>query len=322
MIFRGPNSTVLKRIHTCHAQSTPTKRREVAVPRKFVDLIQHSSDWYDLTERLYLCSFSPTFSRHFLRKNAVPNQEKQAFVPLVPTIPMRAIACEELRAMSDMSDWPEDIPKPVLSNELITNFLARVHSFTAVGLEAQAYAYSVGSDGVINNLVLLPQINKVSTVEDGDNSLAALNALQMMEKQDPAHAGEFKMRCWIHTHPRFKAYMSSLDLYTLHTLTRQNPNFFGIVLSPRGIGLKALIVCLTREGIEEINRFKRDNSEEDVISLIHDSSTKLYCQVPFNVLPEPCHVFDLRSEEEVTSQLVNFINSGQPVDNWVPRTRR
>ena len=117
MIFRGPNSTVLKRIHTGHTQRTPpAKRREVAVPRKFVDLVQHSSDWYEVTKRLYLCSFFTTFSKHFLRKNAVPSQERQAFVPLVPTIPMRAIACDELHAMSDISDWPDDVPKPFLYN--------------------------------------------------------------------------------------------------------------------------------------------------------------------------------------------------------------
>ena len=104
----------------------------------------------------------------------------------------------------------------------------RNHSFTTVGLEAQATAYSVGSDGVINNLVLLPQINRVSTVEDDDSSpVTEVDALQMMEDQNPDHVGEFKLRCWIHTHPRFKAFMSSTDLYTLHTLTRQNPHLFG-----------------------------------------------------------------------------------------------
>ena len=51
--------------------------------------------------------------------------------------------------MSYITDWKESDPKSTVSKDLIRKFLACVHSFTYVGLEAQTTAYSCGRNGVI-----------------------------------------------------------------------------------------------------------------------------------------------------------------------------
>jgi len=205
---------------------------------------------------------------------------------------------------------------PSFSNELIPKFLSRVHSFTTVGLEAQATAFSFGEDGAIKYLALLPQRNKVSTVtsqaENKEDELppeiatperrivmveAAVNAVMgaliirtitsawktsefdavdIFEKLDLKFRSEtYISRCGIHTHPRFKAFMSSLDIYQLYGMTQQNPRSFGIVLSPRGEGLKALCVHLAQDQQEAQAADMRQYTEIH----IHESHTKFCCQI-------------------------------------------
>ena len=141
---------------------------------------------------------------------------------------------------------------PYVSCDLIRRFLAFAHAFTTLGLEAEAPALSCGPEGVIKCLVLPPQINEVNTVSDIDSDVAVLDAIQRFQR--PRRRGEddeqtfFHPRCWIHTHARFKPFMSCKDLYQLFGLTQENRSAFGIVLSPRDNQLKALCVKLTDVG--------------------------------------------------------------------------
>ena len=64
--------------------------------------------------------------------------------------------------MSDIDEWPSAVPIPSIFCDLITNFLTLTHSFTALGLEAQATGFSHAHNGTIKYLALLPQINTVS----------------------------------------------------------------------------------------------------------------------------------------------------------------
>ena len=70
--------------------------------------------------------------------------------------------------MDEICDW--EFEPPSLSFALSPKFLAPVHPFTAVGFEAQATAFSFGADGVIRHLAVLPQHNRVCTVEDRPSS--------------------------------------------------------------------------------------------------------------------------------------------------------
>jgi len=195
-----------------------------------------------------------------------------------------------------------------------------------VGLEAQASAFSYGPDGIINCLALLPQVNKVSSVSSRDDGPTEFDAIQRFCEMDPHDGrGLYCTRCWIHTHPRFKAFMSSTDICQLFGCACQNRHSFGIVISPRRDGLKMLCVHLTKAGFEEMKKFYMEAScfqvspAEYVKRRIHESTTKFYCQIPFVTSDQPCHVVDLRTSEEIIHQLGTFIRSGEADVCWVPR---
>ena len=220
--------------------------------------------------------------------------------------------------MTDTSDW-EGL-NPVLSISLIRRFLAHVHAFTVVGLEAQATAFSCEEDGVIQYLALLPQKNEVSNVTSRSTGPTELDAVERFRTLKPQ--GNFTPRCWIHTHPRWKAYMSSTDIFQLYACACEFRQAFGIVLSPRGEGLKALCVHLTQNGFRLVARFCQEATRMKVdvmqyaLSQISASHEKLYCQVPFDISSEPCHVVYLRGKE-VVHQLRDFIISGKADECWI-----
>ena len=132
-------------------------------------------------------------------------------------------------------------------------------------------------------------------------------------------------RCWIHTHPRFKAFMSSVDIFQLFMNTRANPKSFGIVISPRGYDIKLLCVHITKTGLRELEEYytqavqtkqlmeregKEFNVQQFVIDQIRSSDNKFYCQIPFRVVGVPCFVADLRDERDVLRQLTKLIVEG------------
>ena len=78
---------------------------------------------------------------------------------------------------------------------------------------------------------------------------------QIEQRSEP---GAYVPRCWIHTHPRFKAFRSSTDIIQLFGCACQNPHSFGIVIFPRGEGLKVLCVRLTSAGFEKIQGYYKE----------------------------------------------------------------
>ncbi len=190
------------------------KKLKLLVPEKYLDLLKHDEAIYCRWEQYYDCLYHSTMLDIFLSGNKKPSFSQPALIPLIPNV---SITYDELKQMSDTTDWKEGELVPVFSKELITKFLARVHAFTAVGLEAQATAFSDGADGIINCLALLPQINRVGSVSSRDDGPTEFDAIQRFCEMDP-HDGSrlFCARCWIHTHPRFKAFMSSTDICQLY----------------------------------------------------------------------------------------------------------
>ena len=102
----------------------------------------------------------------FLCSNKKPSLSKPARIPVISN---DSTPIDELDTISCTTDWNRGKPVPVISNILITKFLARVHAFTVVGPGAQASAFSYGPDGIINCLALLPQVNQVSFVSSRDD---------------------------------------------------------------------------------------------------------------------------------------------------------
>ena len=134
----------------------------------------------------------------------------------------------------------------------------------------------------------------------------------------------YAQRFWIHTHPRHKAFMSSTDIMQLYSLNLIHPDLFGIVLSPRVEGIKALCVHLTAAGAKRVQEYFQETQDLKVADpvgyvrhSISQSVEEYYVQIPFQVADESSHVVDLRSEEEVKGQLRDFILSGAADDCWV-----
>ena len=74
--------------------------------------------------------------------NLTELEDSPAVVPLFRDLPMDLIRAPELNHMSHTMEWPRGTPPPCLSSDLIKKILAHVNSFTVVGLEAQATAFS------------------------------------------------------------------------------------------------------------------------------------------------------------------------------------
>jgi len=112
-------------------------------------------------------------------------------------------------------------------------------------------------------------------------------------------------------HPMLHAFMSSQDIVQLYHLRREDDNSFGIVLSPRREGVKALCVHLTDEEYERMKSYEAI-AQGDLLSYASARiklgyNNSFYCQIPFLVRDLACSVVDLRTTEEVVGQLSAFI---------------
>ena len=123
-------------------------------------------------------------------------------------------------------DWGPR-PIPILSGVLSVNFL---HPFIILPLELeiQATGFSYGDDSVIKYLCLTPQVNTVGNVVSREDRPTELDAVKEFAAMDSGMIIEcdFRSRCWIHTHPKFKAFMSAVDLCQLFMLRLNHSNSF------------------------------------------------------------------------------------------------
>jgi len=101
---------------------------------------------------------------------------------------------------------------------------------------------------------------------------------------------------------------------------------FALVLSPRGTGIKALCVHLTRSGKKEIDRFYHaapegsapEQKKQYVLQCIAKSETPFYCQVPFEVVDDvECCFVDLRHKDDIIRQLKMSIENGTADIRWI-----
>jgi len=119
--------------------------------------------------------------------------------------------------------------------------------------------------------------------------------------------------------------MSSIDLFQLYCLTRQNSDSFDIVISPRMEGIKLLCVHLSNEGMQRIKEIHEEAMQAGhteiagyVIPRIQQTPTrsKFYCQIPFKVSGDRCHIVDLRFQQEVVGQLQGAVSRGISNNKW------
>ena len=228
-IYRGPgnfrrrNSPIPKRRRVTTEEKTPTVR--------FIQyLVTHDARTYKRQKKIYRCVFSLEWKIEFNKPNPAPTKGNPAGVQLVSRVPLSYIFSEDLVLMSENNEWPTERPRPCISTDAVKTFLAWTHSFTAVGLEAQATLFSHGEDGVIKHLALLPQVNTVSSVSSRETGITELNAVKNIHRGERRTPDDYCMSCWIHTHPRFSAFMSTTDILQLYYNACLNRLSFGIVL--------------------------------------------------------------------------------------------
>ena len=312
--------------------------------RTLTRIISHDACLYSSWKDLYVC-ISSLRSNH--RLNVVhdlmqpmeyiqaPSAERKAVVHVVPNVSISEASDGNYWQLSSRNEWPESMPKPILSLDLIRTLLGYVHSFTTLGLEAQAMAYSAGMDGVIKYLALFPQYNEPDNVTDAPSQFSGINAIFKFQEHDGTPDPEYSERCWIHTHARHRAYMSHLDIYQMFGLEQSGPAFsFSLVLSPRCNGLQALAVRLTEAGRKEVEQYRNEAKtisaaaatedksafeRQHVLDRINGSPTKFYYQVPITLSDDPCVVVDFRSKEEVERSLKKSVVDCSADNHWLAR---
>ena len=325
--IHAPDDKTKKCVDEEHCKFVRKMRRiQSMLPARTLKFVQHDDHLYAEREDLYsIVTSIPNYCNWSVEPQCmIPSAEHPVVIPLIPNIPLQDIWGEELIHLSGDNEWDDSLPKPILSVDLIRKFLAIVHSFTAVGLETQATAFSCGRNDVIKYLGILPQINETHTVTSAEDGPTDFDLMDGFKMKDPITVNAtFFGRCWIHTHPRWKAFMSTLDIVQLYYNERMCGHSFGIVLSPRREGAKALCVALTREGKAHIDHLREEackskiDPRNHIISHLRDD-IKYYYQIPFITSSEPSIVVDLRSSDEVAGRLMQFILSGKADKCWNP----
>ncbi len=316
---------LLRRENNPDAPEPPPKRRRIY--KKYVPLIQAS---YSAWNQLYFCEYCTTMKAEYLTENTKPSPLNPAVVPLIPLVPLDEVLEADIETpyLSRKSDCTTC--HIVVAEDLVQQFLARVHAFTAIGLQAEAFGYSFGEKGAVKYIVILPQESTVDSVnskrlkdrKDSPDDLSHIDVINAIQEREPRRLEKIIQRCWLLTHPRGSVFLNEDELLKLYEYTRKNKHFFAIVLSPKRNGLKALCLHLTRDGFNKIEKYKSTaiDKELDPKRFIADkmllSKHTFYCQIPFIVTETKSTVFDYRGDE-VLSQLTDFINSRKQDKTWV-----
>ena len=161
--------------------------------------------------------------------------------------------CDNHWHLSCHNEWI--VPMPIISLPMVRMLLGHAHAYTTVGLEVQASAYSCGTDRAIRYLGIFPQINGTSSVsEDASSEYPDFDAVTDFQHEDQNESGDYFQQCWIHTHPRHRAYMCEKSGAT---------DSFSMVILPRIEGLNVLFVRLTEFGKKEIEQINNQRSQND-----------------------------------------------------------
>ena len=304
-------------------------------------LCHHEEAMYRRWESFYNCTTE--IPHGFLwHNNEIPSLDAPLTFPVLWRYPAELVRCmydestkrlvnDHLIHLSD-SIQRDSMPPFHIALSFFQAFLARAHPFTAVGLEVQGMAYYRGESRLVKYLVLYPQINEPDRVTNRDDDCTTpTDTFRRFDALDPnPKQEEYHVAFWIHTHPRWEAFMSPTDIRQLYYHCPINcPR--GIVVSPRQTGVKMLFVELTREGIDELRSYdnmycsskqlKKHYGIRDrfLLEKIRESRTKFYTRIPFSVSSGvSCIVADFRTEEQVCNRIREFINNDEADWDWFP----
>ena len=323
-------------------QSNESKQHSDEEKDSFLRILcHHDDDIYELWEGFYNCAMEVP-DGYSWGKGEIPDLYSPLLFPVRFDYPRELINCYQIENpdgeqtammvnphLIHLSDSIEFSGTTIISLSLFRKFLARTHHFTAIGLEAQAIAYRRGRNGVVKYLAFYPQISTPTSVTDrGGDGPSYVHAFKVFDELDPnPEQVEYHPVFWMHTHPRWSAYMSHIDIFQLFQ-NRSEGYTKGIVFSPRQTGVKMLCVDLTKEGLTEIDRLrglyrvlyggpKPVVDEKDfLLESIRDSSTKFYTRIPFSVDSCSCFVADFRERDEVCRPIIEYVEKDKADWCW------
>ena len=317
----GPCSGLIKRAFFAPPGSGKKKNQRKSLCDRLKTLVRHEEDFYAECEKLYACCVTSDLGTDCFKRNKKPRPKAPAVItPAIHPLSFAVLQQYYVRVdvppcMREGSDLAKGSTLR-MSRELITKFLARVHAFTVVGLETIATAFS-HDNGVIRYLALPPQDNRVDSVSEKHPSVKEQAWIDRFQSLEPGKTGGYRQRCFIYSCPHRPPSLTVDDVFRLYKRTNKNRSVFAVVISPRISGPKMLCFHLTRDGFRAIQTCERSNKDKQhVIDFIAHSSTPFYCQIPIELVEIDCRVVDLRSAEEVTSQLNDYIKSGEAGKVW------
>jgi len=182
------------------------------LPERFLKFICHDDQKYEEWKNVYLVIFSIPSGFRWVLRSSLPF-ERYTMRP----------------------NDPHERPRRV---GLLASSASYIQA-TGFKLFVRATAYSCGRISVIKYLVLiLPQLNEPETVTTDPNAPSDRQVFDTLKQKDPKAADEsFFGRVWIHTHPRWRAFMSSIDIFQIYMCEKFCGCMLGIVISPRGPGV-------------------------------------------------------------------------------------
>ena len=295
--------------------TVPRERTEEPPPKQWKgvclthrDLLEHDSSNFGDWIGLYCVTVTANPPVRFLNKeNQPPTSVKRAQIFVSPST-------------TAISGWPHLI----LAHDVIEAFLGYVHAFTAVGLEAEAFAYSAAGSTTIDRL-LLPPLE--GTTQETTGTREVRNPYN-----NPA---EYDLRCWLRSVPGANADtgapISPRDILKMYTLAQRSRFSFSIVLSPKAYR-GSWCYYLTDEGFQTVADFQSlynpDNAtqsrEEFVASCIEASDRTFLLPASFDVsLLSKCEVTDLRRPEDIFEELYRRV-TGPNAEKWhrIPKQDR
>jgi len=281
---------------------------------KYLELISHDPELYKLWESCYDCIFLQVLQKRCLKANA--KSKGSAIVSFVLYVNIRDIPdpTGDLRFLSDEFDQTKTAHK--ITYNLVKKFFGSCSAFHSCRSSGRSI-YLKKENGVINHLAILPQINEEASVHTREPHPDPVEFFRTMEHDS---CPQYHCRCWLHTNPNRIACLSPEDIFQMY----KNRNMFALVISPVKSGLKALCVELTQAGRELIQDFYESDmladldaqDDKNIVQKIRDSSSKFYVQVPFELCLSVCHVVDLRSKEEISSQIAERVSGKEKIKVW------
>jgi len=300
--------------------SKRSKHEMFVVPKKYEALVKHDREQYESWKTLYNCIIASKWNARIVNSATRPTPKKPINICFFSDVEVDTSSLN-YRFLNRGRKQTSPVYSLWVASDFISTYLAFMHPFNMVGLQAQALGYSRKDEYVVKYLVILPQINEPFDVKptEGPSDLEALNQFCVED--------DFILRCRIHSQPLEEPFLTSADMLQMYedNLLR-GLDVCHVVLSPRNLKLNAICGSLSTSSFSELKTEFSDwcklyscsydqmskQKKMDIIEL----SGATYELTPVELGQLKCSVADLRPKEQVVKQLTDCINNADRFHYW------